>query len=123
MLGYYNLCNYSNKADGEIIFSQKKRNTGSKTTVYDIRYMYFLGKYPNYGSKIKNDLFTNDVDFIVKSYPVGKKITVFYDSRYKGCSIVQNSKIDFSVMVDVFVIVFSSVFLALCAAWACGGSE
>ncbi len=91
--GYqYFFSNIEGSTIGTIVKSKSKLVLGKiSTRIYFIKYKYsvdnteFIGDLVNYNSP------SEDVDLVLKNYPVGKKVTVYYDASSPKFSILEKS--------------------------------
>jgi len=89
----YFLSNIEESTIGTIVESKRKLVIGRVISkrIYFIKYKYSVDSTEFLGDLINYNLPSEDVDLILQNYPVGKKVTVYYDASNPNYSILEKT--------------------------------
>ncbi len=98
----YYFSNLNSETTGEIVVSgdRYQDTRGGVKRVYEVEYLYYVkNKSKMYrNDTVKYDTRDKDINRVLTDYPVGKEVTVYYDSGSPGWAILEkNSKLSFKV--------------------------
>lgn len=82
----YSVSNFDSVIEGEIV-SSRKTYPGQRGTWFSIEYRYLVLGMENKSSQV--NFFNGEVDDVLRRYPVGKKVTVHYDSSHPTRSTLE----------------------------------
>lgn len=78
---------------------------------YDIRYEYVID-YKTYSNSQVDYSTKTDFDDKLKKYPLGKKVTVYYDSEKPHYSTLEKKTLGFHIYGHLFALLFCYIFFA-----------
>ncbi len=97
---------------GTITKSQKSSIFGRNwsTYVHDIRYRYEVSGREFFGDLVNYKTSSKDVNLILRSYPVGKVVIVYFDSNNPNSSVLVQDRLDLEYLLVFLLIVIFSPF-------------
>ena len=99
----YIVTNLDSVTDGEIVKSKRKIVGRFGVEAYDIRYAYTVNSDYYNGSQVNYDARTSRPAEILKKYPLGMEIKVYYDSSKPQYSALEKSSLGFRIYFEVLL--------------------
>ncbi len=108
IISSYLFASYDSSVQGLIIESERLTKTASRSGGvgrYKIIYTYLVNENKFEGSLVNFEAPTNNVYETLKKYPVGKKITVYYDSEKPKYSVLENTGLGSRLISNLVAII------------------
>jgi hypothetical protein len=90
--------------EGIVLRSKSIRVGRWSVLAHEIVFTYRIGNRIYHNNRVNYDLRTRDACELVKKYPVGKAVMVYYDSEKPSYSVLERGKLGLSVYFQLFVV-------------------
>jgi len=113
----YVLSNPNELTTGVITESKINRYLKRWQKGYDIGYEYSVNNIIYIGHQINYSDKRTDPEKMIQKYPLGTKVTVYYDARLPKYSTLEKSTLDVSVYREIGGFIFCYIFFAWLTYW------